>query len=170
MIRGKFIVLAGSTLLLAGVAVVAAISTGSDDQGSRDSGGDHGGTTLSGSNQAAVPQIDSGESPVAEVAPPKIDDPISDAEMRDLQTVAEQMGISLQAAIDRYAWNDNFSLAAAMVSESFPDSYAGAEIVNANSAWIAFRGDAPPGALETIAIFTESHPHITVDIRTNSGQ
>ena len=36
---------------------------------------------------------------------------ISAAELQDLQAVAEQYGISLQEAIDWYAWRNNFSQA-----------------------------------------------------------
>src|SRR5665647_318068 len=46
-----------------------------------------------------------------DVAAPKVGDPISDAEMRDLETVAEQSGASLDEVIERYAWNDSFALA-----------------------------------------------------------
>ena len=50
-----------------------------------------------------------------EVVPQAIRDAVSEAELQDLQAVAEQYGITLQEAFDRYAWNDNFSR---MVSES----------------------------------------------------
>ncbi|MDY6911284.1 MAG: hypothetical protein SVM79_02865 [Chloroflexota bacterium] len=42
-----------------------------------------------------------GEEKAREV-PPEVDDSISDAELQDLQSIARQKGISLQAAIDRF--------------------------------------------------------------------
>ena len=77
-----------------------------------------------------------------EESPPEIDDPVSDAELQDLQSVADQTSISLQAAIDRYAWNDNFALAVAKIREASPAAFAGAEIVDTGHAWVAFAG--PP--------------------------
>ena len=44
------------------------------------------------------------EQPPSEMAPPEIDDPPNAAELEDLQAAADQKGISLQEAIDRYAW------------------------------------------------------------------
>jgi hypothetical protein len=106
---------------------------------------------------------------VPEVAPPKVDDPISDAELRDLQAVASQFGISLQAAIDRYAWNDNFALAVASIREAFPEAFAGAEIADADNAWIAFKGPAPEAARDMIDTFTSSHSGVSVEVRTDMG-
>lgn len=108
-------------------------------------------------------------SSVPDVAPPRVDDPISDAELRDLQTIARQRGISLQAAIDRYAWNDNFALAVASIRETFPEAFAGAEIVDAHNAWVAFKGGFPEAAREMIDAFGDSHRGVSVDVRTHTG-
>ena len=58
--------------------------------------------------------------PLPEEAPTKIDDPPSDAELQDLQALADRDGISLQEAIDRYAWHDNFSKMASTIREAAP--------------------------------------------------
>ena len=47
-------------------------------------------------------------------------DGISDAELMDLQAVADHKGMSLQATIDRYAWNDDFAAAVAEIREAVP--------------------------------------------------
>ncbi|MFA5056209.1 MAG: hypothetical protein WC562_08620 [Dehalococcoidia bacterium] len=107
-------------------------------------------------------------SSVSEAAPPEIDDPISDAELRDLKSVASQEGISLQEAIDRYAWNDNFALAVARIRGACPEAFADAAIVGADRAWIAFKGGAPKEALDIIDIFTGSHSSVSVEVRTGS--
>ena len=111
-----------------------------------------------------------GERPaLPEVAAPEINDPISDAELRDLQAVASQFGISLQAAIARYAWNDNFSLAISKIREATPGAFTGAEIVDAGNAWVAFAGDAPQAALDIIGTFSSGHSGVSVEVRTNQG-
>ncbi len=104
-----------------------------------------------------------------EMPPPEIDDSISAAELEDLQTVADQKGISLQTAIDRYAWNDNFALAVTKIREAFPAAFARAEIVDAGHAWVGFAGSAPEGALAFIDTFSSSYGNISVEVRTNLG-
>lgn len=104
-----------------------------------------------------------------EVASPEIGDPISEAELQDLQSLASQSGISLQAAIDRYAWNDNFALAVARIREALPGDYAGAEIVGADHAWVAFAGHAPELARDIIDTFSSNHSGVSVDVRTDLG-
>ena len=107
--------------------------------------------------------------PVPEVPPPGIGDPISDAELEDLQAVANHYGISLQAAIDRYAWNDNFSLAVAKIRASSPLAFTTAEIVGADHAWVGFASSVPRVARDIIDIFSRSHSRITVEVRADLG-
>ncbi len=102
-----------------------------------------------------------------DVAQPQIEDPISDAELADLETIANQTGMSLRAAIDRYAWNDNFALAVSAVREAAPEAFTGAEIVDGGRAWIAFTIDAPERAMNIIDAFEESHAGVTVEVRTD---
>ena len=103
-----------------------------------------------------------------EVAPPDINDPVSEAEMQDLRTLADQSGMSLQAAIDRYAWNDNFALAVAAIREAFPEAFTGAEIVDADRAWIGFAARAPEAARDMINAFGTTHG-VSVDVHRNLG-
>ena len=104
-----------------------------------------------------------------ESSPPEIDDPPNAAELEDLQFIADQRGISLQEAIDRYGWHDNFSLAASRIREAYPETFAGAEIVDGANAWIAFTGNPPREALDIIDIFAGSHSGVTVEIRTDKS-
>ena len=104
-----------------------------------------------------------------DAAAPEIDDAISEAELQDLQAVADQYGISLQEAIERYAWNDNFSEAVSRVREAAPAAFAGAEIVDADHAWVAFAGQPPKTALDIIDTFTSSYSGVSVEVRTNQG-
>ena len=103
--------------------------------------------------------------PVPESAPPEINDPPSDAELDDLQFMADQEGISLQEAIDRYAWRDNFSLAVSRIREATPEVFAGAEIVDDSKAWVSFVGQPPKAALDILDVFRSSHSSISVEVR-----
>ena len=109
------------------------------------------------------------ESPPTEAVPPEIRDAVSDAELQDLQAVAEQYGMTLQEAFDRYAWNDNFSRAVSRVRESTPETFAGAVIVDGNHAWIAFTGPPPKAALDIIDAFTSRHSGVSVEVRTGQS-
>ncbi len=102
-----------------------------------------------------------------DVARPAIIDPTSAAELRDLQTVASQEGISLQAAIDRYAWNDNFALAVSKIREANPSAFTAAEIVDSSRAWVGFAGSVPRSARDIINTFTDNHTGVSVEVRTN---
>lgn len=107
--------------------------------------------------------------PIPDVARPQIDDPISDAELEDLRALASQQGMSLQAAIDRYGWNDNFAIAVSTVREASAEAFTGAEIVDGGGAWVAFAAGAPERALEVIDTFKKSHPTVTVEVQTDLG-
>ena len=106
------------------------------------------------------------ESPPTEVVPQVIRDAVSEAELQDLQAVAEQYGMTLREAFDRYAWNDDFSREVQRVREAAPETFAGAEIVDATNAWIAFTGTPPKAALDIVDEFTSSHGSVTVEVRT----
>ena len=96
-------------------------------------------------------------------------DGISDAELIDLQAVADQKGMSLQAAIDRYAWNNDFAAAVAEIREAVPGAFTGAEIVDAGNAWVAFAGSAPAAAKAIVDTFTSSHSGVSVEVRADKG-
>jgi streptogrisin C len=104
-----------------------------------------------------------------DVAEPQIEDPISAAELEDLKFVARQEGTSLQAAIDRYAWNDNFALAVASIREESPDAFTTAEIVDGGGAWVGFAAGAPDSAVEIIDAFEKAHATVAVDVRADFG-
>ncbi len=107
--------------------------------------------------------------PPPEAPPAQIDDPPSDAELEDLQAVADQYGISLHEAVDQYGWHNNFSLAVAKIRELTPGTFAGAEIVDGSHAWIAFTGPPPKAALDIVDIFTSSHSGVSVEVRTSQS-
>ena len=111
-----------------------------------------------------------GEEPAPpEASPPEIDDPPYTAELSDLQAVADRKGITLQEAIDRYGWNDNFALAVSRIREAAPATFAGAEIVDGANAWIAFTGRPTEAALDIVELFRRSHSGVSVEVRTDLG-
>ena len=120
-----------------------------------------------GAVQAEGARDDIGDLP--DVPAPKIGDAPNDAEMDDLRFVARQEGISVQEAIERYGWRDNFSLASSQIREAVPHAFAGAEIVDDNSAWVAFVADAPQEALDILNTFRNAHGGVSVQIRANAG-
>ena len=109
------------------------------------------------------------EPPPPEASPPEIDDPPSSAELSDLQAIADRKGISLQEAIDRYGWNNNFALAVSRIRAAAPGTFAGAEIVDGAHAWIAFTGHPPKAALDILELFRSSHGRVSVEVRTDLG-
>ena len=116
-----------------------------------------------------TPRAGGEESAPPESSPPEIEDPPNSAELSDLQAVADRKGISLQEAIDRYAWNDNFALAVSKIREEAPATFAGAEIVDGAHAWVAFTGRPPRAALDIIEFFRSSHSGVSVEVRTDLG-
>ena len=109
------------------------------------------------------------ESAPPEASPPEIDDPPNSAELSDLQAIANRKGISLQEAIDRYAWNGNFALAVTRIRAAAPGTFAGAEIVDGAHAWVAFTGHPPKAALDILELFRISHMGVSVEVRTDLG-
>ena len=70
---------------------------------------------------------------------------------------------------ERYAWNDNFGLAVEKIREAASTAFAGAEIIDAGNAWVAFAGDAPQAALDIVNSFRSSHTGVSVEVRTDKG-
>ncbi len=129
----------------------------------------HTGSVVSVTPVAGAPatgQQDQPESPPSEAVPPDIREAVSDAELQDLQAVAEQYGMTLREAFDRYAWNDDFSRAVQRVREAAPESFTGSAIVDATNAWIAFTGTPPRAALDIIDEFRSSYSGVEVEVRT----
>lgn len=106
---------------------------------------------------------------IADTVPIAIGNPISEEELQDIKTMASQSGMTLQAAIDRYAWNHDFAVTVARIREAAPDAFAAAEIVDAGHAWIAFSGRATEAARELVDAFSSHHDGIAVEVRTDVG-
>jgi len=128
-------------------------------------------TTVPGAASASEPSV-VGEPVVLDmpdVKPPQIGDPIGEAEMQDLRTVADQREISLDEAIERYAWHDDFAMAADKIRTNQSAAFAHAVIDGPNSAGIWFSGDAPERSRAVLADFERHFPHVSVTVRTGHG-
>lgn len=110
-----------------------------------------------------------GSGNLPDVAAPTIGSVPNAAELEDLQFIADKEGISLQTAIARYGWHDNFSIAVAQISEAVPDAFTGAESVDASTAWVAFSADAPQAALSIVNTFKSIHSGVSVQVRPDKG-
>jgi hypothetical protein len=76
---------------------------------------------------------------------------VTPAQLEDYQLTAEEEGITLAEAIDRYAWQDEFLVVIEQLAAGFPDDYAGARILDDGlAAWIAFRGEVPDLAVDLV--------------------
>ena len=96
--------------------------------------------------------------------------PISDATLQDMGSVADTEGISVQAAIDQYGWHNPFSLAVADIRVVAADDFSGAAITGSEQAWIAFANDTVPvAATNALAEFRNDYPNITIDFYTGTS-
>lgn len=92
-------------------------------------------------------------------------DSLDPAELRDLATMAEQEGISLDESIVRFSWGDDFSL---VVSGIAPGAVADAAIDGPTTAFVEFVGEPPIDALEALAELERQVPWITIEIRSGA--
>ena len=96
-----------------------------------------------------------------EEAPSNPSDPVSrfaageiSAALREQLTwQAEQEGISLDKAIEKYAWQGPLAYLVNEIRQDYPDDFAGARIEEDLTAWVAFSGTTPAGAASSIRAF-----------------
>lgn len=121
-----------------------------------------------GTHHGAPPHADSGID-MPHVTEPRVADPPNAAELEDLQTIANQEGIDLTAAITEFGWQDNFSLMVNTIRASSPDSFSGAAIEGPASAWVAFTNDVDRDVQDALAAFRRAFPEVVVGIVTDRG-
>ena len=92
-----------------------------------------------------------------------------DAELDDLQFVADAEGITLDEAIARYAWGDDFSAAVGVIRDNDSSSIAGAASTGGSTATIKFSGSIPADAQRVIDDFEAENQHVTISTQTNLG-
>ena len=94
---------------------------------------------------------------------------LSDAELNDLQFVADAKRITLDQAIERYAWRDNCSAMVMAIRDDDPDALVDAAITSASSAHIEFSGSISGDAQDAIDNFKSEYPGIAISIQTGLG-
>ena len=92
-----------------------------------------------------------------------------DAELDDLQFMADQEGITLEESIAPYAWGDDFSVAVGAIRDNDASSVAGAAITGGSTATIKFSGPVPDAAQSVIDDFEAGNQHVTISTQTNLG-
>ena len=90
-------------------------------------------------------------------------------ELEDLSTVADQMGISLQGALNRYGWHGYFSRMVSEIRSAHPGSFTTAAITGDHSASVSFSGAVPAAAQEAINDFKAIIPAVAVETHTDMG-
>ena len=94
---------------------------------------------------------------------------LSDAELEDLQFVADAKGITLDQAIERYGWHDDFSAVVTAIRDDDPDGLVDAAITGASSARIEFSGSISGGAQDAIDNFKSENPGVAISVQTGLG-
>ena len=92
-----------------------------------------------------------------------------DAELSDLQFVADAEGITLEESIARYAWGDDFSAEVEVIRSNDPGSVAGVAITGWSTATIKFSGSISADAQRVIDDFEAENKHVTISTQTNLG-
>lgn len=79
--------------------------------------------------------------------------PYSQAEREDILRVADSEGMSAAAAEAAFGWQDGFAIAATAIEERFPESFAGAQVVQSSPARarLDFKGEVPAEVTEMLA-------------------
>lgn len=104
-----------------------------------------------------------------DAAPLSIGQPTAEAELEDLGTIAEQHGISLEEAIERFAWHDNFAAAAGELRKALPNAFTHAAITGHHEARVWFTADLPAGGAATLGQFSRHFPEVNVEIVEHYG-
>jgi len=146
--------------VVAGAAVAASAAPGGMVVGGEAVGGVPGDLATADARYPAGSGVDIPNVP----APTTAIDALTPAELADLATIAKQEGIALDEAIERYAWQEPFSILVQEVREAFPAEFSGARIEADGSAWIGFSGRTPEQARTWINTFEHS-----VSVRTDLG-
>ena len=94
---------------------------------------------------------------------------LSDAELEDLQFVADAKGITLEQAIERYGWRDDFAAVVTAIRDDDPDGLVDAAITGASSAHIEFSGSISGGAQDAIDNFKSENPGVAISVQTGLG-
>ena len=91
---------------------------------------------------------------------------INPAELEDVQFMADTKGITLDEAIARYAWQDDFSMMVTAIEDDDPDSVVDVAITGGSSAYIELSGSISGSAQDAIDKFKSDYPHVEISVKT----
>ncbi len=91
------------------------------------------------------------------------------AELDDMATIADEMGITLQEAVKGYGWNDDFARMVSEIRASSPEELATAEITGDDSASVYFAGEISAWAQALVDAFKGDFPSVKVATQENKG-
>ena len=109
------------------------------------------------------------ESPSKPIPPAEFNDEFSDALMEDLETIAQQDGISLKEVIDRYGSKGSLISLDDAIRETFPNDYAWGIPAIAGRGSFGFAGQAPAAALWMIEGFVNGHWGAHIEVYSHVG-
>ncbi len=93
----------------------------------------------------------------------------TDDDLEDLDTIADQMGISLEEALNRYGWHGDFSRTVSDIKAVHPGSFTTAAVTSDLSASVSFVEAVPVAAQEVINDFEMSFPAVAVETHAGMG-
>ena len=151
LVKRKLVVLV-AMLLVAGYSSLPQ-AAGAEDSRQMTDGGAAGVTDEETDDRApgadepfpGLPGDGSGDGPVGR---------ISEDLREDLEGIAQQEGISLEEAIRRYGWHNDFSALVHEIRTAFPTDFSAAAIGDDDKPWISFAREAPADAVAAIGGFT----------------
>ena len=79
---------------------------------------------------------------------------VSEALRKDLEGIAQELGITLEEAIRRYGWHNDFSALVNSIRTAFAADFSAAAIGDDDKPWISFARKAPAAAVTAIGAFT----------------
>ncbi len=94
---------------------------------------------------------------------------ISPAELIDVQFMADTKGITLDEAIARYVWRDDFSAMVMAIRDDEPDSVVHVAITSGSTAYIEVSGSISGSAHDAIENFKSDYPHVEIRVKTGQG-
>ena len=95
---------------------------------------------------------------------------INPAELENVQFMADTKGITLDEAIARYAWQDDFSMIVTAIEDDDPDSVVDVAITGGASAYIELLDSISGRAEDAIDKFKSDYPHVEIRVKTGDGQ
>ena len=103
------------------------------------------------------------------VPPAEVKEQLSDAQLQDLEAIALQKGISLEAVIERYGSKGSLLTVVDAIRETFPDDYAWSSVAIGGRGQIGFAGRPPAAALWMIEGFANNHWGASVEVYSHVG-